>query len=139
MDARTAIPSNVASSGALVAANSENGFAIFSGYDLGPGDVRSARITIANSGPVRGKLRLFEKDASSDFPSGHLALVIDDISDRHPSPVFVGEIGGLPADGINLGYFEPGEQLRFRFILTLDPDARGGSLNRTAGAAYEWA
>jgi hypothetical protein len=138
MGAQTATPSNVRSSGLLITANSENGFAIFSGYDLGPGDVRSARIMIANSGAVRGKFRLSEADASSDFAAGQLRLVIDDITDKHPNTVFVGEIGGLPEGGINLGYFEPSELRRFRFIVTLDPDSPGGNLDRAAGAAYEW-
>lgn len=57
MDTYAAIPRNVRSSGALIA--------------------------IANPGQVRGKVRLFENDASSDFAAGGLRLVIDDITARH--------------------------------------------------------
>jgi hypothetical protein len=132
-------PHNTGSAGLLITANSENGVAIFTGYDLEPGDVRSGRVTIANRSPAAGRFKLTEAEASNNFSSGELTLAIDDITDDddHLS-VFGGEIGGLPTGGIDLGCFEPGQSRRFRFLVMLDLNASNPDRDMGAGAAYEW-
>jgi hypothetical protein len=130
-------PRNVRSSGRLIAANSENGVAIFTGYDLEPGDVRSGRVMIVNAGTVAGRFKLIEADASNDFADGELTLAIDDVTDDHIT-VFGGGIGNLPAGGIDLGYFAPGQSRRFRFLVMLDLNSSSAGEGRCAGAAYEW-
>lgn len=130
-------PRNVRSSGRLIAANSDNGVAVFTGYDLEPGDVRSGTVMIANAGPVAGRFKLTEAEASSDFAEGELTLTIDDVT-GDPITVFGGGIGGLPAGGIDLGCFAPGQSRRFRFLVMLDLNATGAGEGRCAGAAYEW-
>jgi len=131
-------PQNVRSSGALIAANSDNGVAIFSGYDLQPGDVRSGRVMIANTGSEPGRVRLTEAEASNSFADGELTLIIDDITDPHPVTVFAGSVGGLPSAGIDLGCFEPGQSRRYRFLIMLGLNVSSSGQERGAGAAYEW-
>jgi hypothetical protein len=131
-------PQNVRSSGPLVIGNAGNGVAIFTGYDLQPGDVRSGRVTIANTGADPGRIRLTETEASNNFSAGELTLIIDDITDHHPVAVFAGEIDGMPDEGIDLGCLEPGESRRFRFLVMLDLNVSNTDQSRGAGAVYEW-
>jgi len=126
------------SSGKLIAANSADGVAIFTGYDLGPGDLRSGNVTIANTGTVAARLMLTETDASTDFAPGELMLAIDEITDGDPVIVFVGEFGGLSPGGIDLGEFEAGEERGFRFLAMLDLNSPTSQRDRGAGGAYEW-
>ena len=132
------IPHNVRSSGALIASNSHNGIAIFTGHDLGFGAVCSGRVTIANVGPVPGDFRLCETDASSHFAPGELKLVIDDITGDHPDSVFIGDIGGLPSAGVGLGRFEPDRPRKFRFLVILGLSTNGAEQHKSASATYEW-
>jgi len=128
----------VGSSGALIAANAENGVAIFTGYDLRPGAVRSARVTIANAGPVSGRFRLLESHASNTFAADDLRLVVNELGGLRLSVLYRGDVGAMPADGLDLGSFEPGEVRTYRFIVALAIDSPNGGQGRGAGAAYEW-
>jgi len=132
-------PQNIGSSGTLVTANAENGVAIFTGYDLRAGDIRSGKVTIANAGSSAGRFKLFEVDVTNSFAFGDLTMVIDDISADEPVAVFRGDIGDLPTDGVDLGSFEPGEKRAYRFLLVLRIESPNGGQGRGAGAAYEWA
>jgi hypothetical protein len=131
-------PHNVRSTGTLVSGNSSAGVAIFTGDELVPGDVRSARVMIANNGSLPGRFELFESDATNDFGAGELRLVIDDITRDRPATVFTGEFGGVPPEGIDLGWFEPRQSRRFRFLVMLNLNASNPQRDRGAGAAYEW-
>jgi hypothetical protein len=131
-------PRNIHSFGALVAANSENGVAIFTGYDLLAFGIRSGQVTIVNVGTFAGRFKLFEADASSSFAAGTLTMTIDDIGGEDPLPIYRGEIGGLPVEGIDLGAFEPGESRTYRFIAVIAPASPDDDRDSTAGAAYEW-
>lgn len=66
---------NVHSSGPLISANSREGVAIFTGYDLTPGQSRSAEVRIANMGAGPEVLVLSEQCASNAFAPGELSLV----------------------------------------------------------------
>ncbi len=132
------VPRNIRSSGALIAANRENGIVISTGY-LRPGDIRSGRVMIVNVGSAPGNVRLTETGVSNGFGPGELTLAVDDITDANPLTVFVGEIGELPAAGIDLGRFERDQSRRFRFLAMLNPDSSGGNRSAAAGATYEWA
>ncbi len=132
------IPHNVRSSGALITASSHNGIAIFTGHDLSFGAVCSGRVTIANVGPIPGIFRLCETDASSHFAPGEVKLVIDDISGDHPESIFVGDIGGMPSAGIDLGHFEPNQPRKFRFLVILGLNTDGSGQAKSASATYEW-
>jgi hypothetical protein len=131
-------PRNVSSSGALVSPNSENGTAIFSGYDLRAGGIRSGRVTIVNPGTSAGRLRLSEAAASNTFAEGDLTLLIDNVTGKRPVLVYRGDIGEMPAEGIDLGNLKPSETRTFRFIVTLASDSPNGGQGRGAGAAYSW-
>jgi hypothetical protein len=131
-------PHNTYSSGALVAANAANGVAIFTGYDLRAGGIRSAKVMIVNAGSFAGRFRLFEVDASNSFAVGDLTMAIDEIEAEEPVTVYRGDIGNLPADGIDLGDFEPGEARIYRFLVVLAVDSPNGGQGRAAGGAYEW-
>jgi hypothetical protein len=132
------IPHNLRSSGALIASNSHNGIAIFTGHDLSFGAVCSGRVTIANVGPVPGSFRLRETDAANHFAPGELKLVIDDISGDHPDSVFIGDIGGLPSAGVDLGRFEPSQPRKFRFLVILGLNTHDSEQRKSASATYEW-
>lgn len=129
---------NTHSAGNLIAANSYNGVAIFTGYDLGPGDLRGGSVTIAHAGSGAARFRLTETDVSSDFAPGELMLAIDEITDGDPVIVFVGEFGGLPPGGIDLGEFEAGEERGFRFLAMLDLNSVASERDKGAGGSYEW-
>ncbi len=131
-------PRNVRSAGALVTANFHDGVGIFTGYDLRPGDIRSGTVMIANVGSVAGSFRLSEAAASNTFAPGELTLRIDDVTSGDPATVFVGDIGSLPSNGIDLGCFEPRQSHRFRFLTMLDLNSHSAGRGLGAGAAYEW-
>jgi hypothetical protein len=131
-------PVNVSSSGSIVQGNSSNGFAIFSGADLKPGGGRRAEVTIVNLGALPATFRLFEIAASNGFAAGRLGLSIQEQRIGAGRRVYVGEIGGVPAEGIDLGRFEAGESRTYRFTLLLSGDTPEAELGQSAGAAYEW-
>ncbi len=126
---------NKSSRGPLVQANSDNGIAIFTGYDLAPGDSRSASVRIANVGSVAARFRLEEAEATNDL-GGELILTIEDVSVGR-ALIYSGTIGDLPAEGIDLGILEPGEERTYRFAAYLDMGAAHAG-NRGAGALYAW-
>lgn len=136
MSRKRLTPKNITSSGALVQANFDNGFAIFTGYDLRPSDVRSSKITIESDGSAASKLRLLEVEASNSFIAGDLTLLI--VDEETSSEVYRGDLGDLPFEGIHLGAFEPGERRIYRFTVILAIDSPNGGQGRGAGAIYEW-
>jgi hypothetical protein len=131
-------PVNVCSSGNLVLANPRNGLAIFAGTDLEPGGGRRAEVTIANLGALPTALRLSETSVSNEFPSGRLFLEIKEFYGAAGKRIFLGEIGTVPKDGLDLSGFRGGESRTYRFTLLL----RNGTLNsageRSARAIYRW-
>lgn len=129
---------NLYSTGPLIQANSENGVAISTGYDLEPGEARVGAVRIANASPAAGHLTLTELAAASDFDPGELRLEIADLAAPCVTLIFAGEVDSFPPSGIDLGRFEPGEERTYRFVLACDAEAAGSSLARGAGAAYEW-
>jgi hypothetical protein len=133
---RLATPTNIFSLGALIAVNSDNGFALFTGTDLAPGEVRRAEIMIANIGLVNGRVRLFERHVSSNVAPGELTLTIDEFNGSDVR-IFEGEIGGLPVGGLPLGEYVSGEERSYRFTATLAKNAEARE-RRGAVAAYEW-
>ncbi|HEV7771548.1 MAG TPA: hypothetical protein VGO66_12935 [Solirubrobacterales bacterium] len=118
--------------------NSRNGFAISTDPHLTPGDGRRAEITIVNIGALPGPIRLSEAYASNEFAAGHLALEIKEFHGHADRRIFLGEVGLVPAEGIDLGRFEPGESRTYRFTLLLTKSSPGGEQQRSAAAAYEW-
>jgi hypothetical protein len=131
-------PSNRFSEGPLVQANSANGVAIFTGYDLEPGGSRAARAKLANVGLLTGRFRLVEVDATNDFGEGDLELTIQEASAGGSTIIYQGDIGGVPDGGIDLGRFEPGEERTYHFTAALAVDAPDPRPGQGAGAAYEW-
>jgi hypothetical protein len=129
-------PTNVFSLGELIAANSVNGFGLFTGTDMVPGEVRRGEIMIANISLRSGKVRLFERRVSSNFKPGELTLTIDEFNGSDIR-LYEGDIGGLPETGLPLGEFAFGEERSYRFTATLANDAAARA-RRGAVAAYEW-
>lgn len=130
---------NVFSFGPLVEANSTQGIAISTGYDLRPGGVRVGTVRIANAGSRPACFQLAEHAASNDFGPGELTLEIAEADGEATSSlIFSGELGDVPPEGIDLGRFEAGEERAYRFTLACSARAAGSSLERVAGAVYEW-
>jgi hypothetical protein len=130
-------PANVYSSGRLVREDARSGFTIFVGPDLKPGDGCRGEIDIANLGALPGTLLLSELDSSNGFVAGRLALAIDELHGTSHRRVFLGEIGAMPAGGIDLGRFEAGESRTYRFTVLLKKDAPKGE-RESASATYIW-
>jgi len=133
---RLVTPTNVFSLGALVAADSVNGFALFTGTDLSPGEVRRAEIMIVNIGLQEGKIRLFERRVSTNFAPGELTLTINEFNGSD-AKLYEGDIGGLPDAGLPLGDYVSGEERSYRFIATMAKDAPARK-RRGAVCAFEW-
>ncbi|HEX5928129.1 MAG TPA: hypothetical protein VFY48_01930 [Solirubrobacterales bacterium] len=129
---------NVHSFGPLVEANSTEGIAISTGYDLRPGEVRIGTVRIANASSRPASFRLAEDAASSDFGAGELTLEIAESDGEGSTLLFTGEFGDFPPEGIDIGSFEAGEERAYRFTLSCSVDALGSRLDRVAGAVYEW-
>lgn len=128
-------PRHEGKSESLIQANADDAVAIFSGYDLTPGEARAGDVRIANGASGPSRPRLFESDASNDFAPGELILTIHVVGAGHS--LYRGELGGVPADGIDLGKLAPGDERILRFVVRLSPGADPGS-RRGAGAVYEW-
>jgi len=131
-------PTNVLSSGAMVQANSREGFAIFTGTHLRPGQGQRAEVTIVNLGALPARFMLSEHAASNDFAAGRLGLAIHEQRGDGSRRIYLGEVGTVPAEGIDLGSFEAGESRTYRFTVLLDRETPEAELGRSAGAAYEW-
>lgn len=131
-------PTNICSSGSIVQANSRNGFAIFTGTDLEPGSGQRAEVTIVNLGALPAAFLLSEVSASNEFAAGRIALAVNEFHDDMSRRIFLGEIGTVPAGGIDLGRFEAGESRTYRFTVLLAKGTHKDELERSAGAIYEW-
>lgn len=129
---------NVFSAGPLIQANSHDGVAISTGYDMSPGEIRIGAVRIANAGSRAEQFRLQEHDASSDFSADELTLEIVELGDGWSKSLFEGEIGKVPSEGIGLGCIETGEERTYRFMIACSVGAEGSGPDRVAGAAYEW-
>jgi hypothetical protein len=132
------IPANVSSSGSLVRGTSRNGIAIRTGADLRPGSGLRSEVTIVNLGALPATFRLFERNASNGFSAGRLGLAIHELRIDAGRRIYVGEIGAILAEGIDLGRFEGGESRTYRFAVFLSRDTPDRERERSAGAAYEW-
>lgn len=119
-------------------ASSRNGVAIAVGTGLKPGQGRKGEVTIVNLGALPAAFRLLERDASSDFTAGRLGLAIHELDEQACRRLFLGEIGAVPTEGIDLGRFEAGESRTYRFAMMLAKDTPDEELNRAASATYEW-
>ncbi|HEX5928128.1 MAG TPA: hypothetical protein VFY48_01925 [Solirubrobacterales bacterium] len=131
-------PANVTSSGSLVRASSRNGALIAARPDLKPGQGQRGEVTIVNLGALPAVFRLCERSASNDFAAGQLHLAIHEAGAGANRRIYLGEIGSLPAEGIDLGRFEAGESRTYRFTAMLAKDASGAGPRDVAEATYEW-
>lgn len=131
-------PANVLSAGSMVQANSREGFALCTGTDLLPGRGQRAEVTIVNLGTLSARFVLSEHAASNGFSAGLLGFAIHELREHGKRRVYLGEIGKLPAEGIDLGQFEAGESRTYLFTVLLAKKAPETELGRSAGATYEW-
>lgn len=129
---------NVLSTGSMVRANSREGFAICAGTHLRPGQGQRAEVTIVNLGTLPARFLLSEHAASNEFVAGRLGLAIRELRGDGSELVYMGEIGAVPAAGIDLGMFEAGESRTYRFTVLLDRETPEAELGRSASAAYAW-
>lgn len=134
----SANPSNTFSSGNLVQSNSKSGINVVAGSNLKPGDVRSGEVTITNTGSLAGTFKLTESNASNGFGAGDMSLKVDDVSGANPVSIYSGDIGKVPAGGINLGSYAAGEARTYRFTATFSKEAPNSDQGKAAKAEYEW-
>jgi len=131
-------PLNVASSGGLVRGSSRDGILILVEGRLPRGSGMRSEITIVNLGLLPAAFRLFEVDASNDFAAGVLGMAIHELRGSGSGRIYLGEIGEVPGDGLDLGLFAAGESRTYRFTVFLAKDAPDDELGRSAGASYRW-
>lgn len=129
---------NTFSSGTLIQSNSRSGASIVTGTNLKPGDVRTGEVTIANTGSLAGTFKLSETSASNAFGSGDMSLKIEDVSGSSPVSVYAGDIGKVPATGIDLGSYAAGEAHTYRFTATFAQGSPNSDQGKSASATYEW-
>lgn len=131
-------PANVLSSGSLVQANSREGFTIATGAHLRPGQGQGAEVTIVNLGSLPARFVLSEHAACNGFAAGRLGLAIHELRGDGSRRVYLGEVGAVPAEGIDLGPFEAGESRTYRFTVLLSKETPEAESRHSAGAAYAW-
>jgi hypothetical protein len=131
-------PLNVASSGSLVRGSSRDGIVIQVGGQVPRGSGMRSEITIVNLGLLPAEFRLLEADASSDFAAGVLRMAIQELRDSGSARIYLGQIGEVSDDGIDLGLFEAGESRTYRFTVFLAKDTPEDELSGSAGASYRW-
>jgi hypothetical protein len=131
-------PLNVASSGGLVRRSSRDGILILVEGQVPRGTGMCSEITIVNLGLLPAAFRLFEAGASNDFAAGVLGMAIHELRSSGTGRIYLGEIGEVPADGIDLGPFAAGESRTYRFTVFLAKDAPESELTSSAGASYRW-
>lgn len=134
----SANPANTFASGTLLQSNSKSGVAIVTGSNLKPGDVRSGEVTITNAGSLAGTFKLAESSASNPFGAGNMMLKIDDVTGSKVTNVYSGDIGKVPAEGVNLGSYAAGEARTYRFTATFNKEAPNSDQGKVAKADYEW-
>lgn len=131
-------PANVSTAGGLIRGSSRDGVAISAGAGLRPGSGLRSEVTIVNLGVLSAVFRLHEMEASNGFATGVLALAIHELRPSGAGRIYLGEIGEVPDDGIDLGRFEAGESRTYRFTVFLAKDAPENELGRSAAASYRW-
>jgi len=132
------IPANVSSSGSLVSGRSRRGIALLTGADLQPGSRMRAEVTIVNVGALPARFRLFEVDATNGFAPGVLGFFVNELRPDGDRRVYLGEMGGFPPEGVDLGRFEGGESRTYRFTVFVPRKVSAEELGASAGATYEW-
>jgi hypothetical protein len=131
-------PLNVASSGSLVRGSSRDGIVIHVEGQVPRGSGMRSEITIVNLGLLPAAFRLLEADASNDFSAGVFGMAIHELRDSGSGRLYLGEIGEVPGEGIDLGLFTAGESRTYRFTVFLAREAPEDELTRSAGASYRW-
>lgn len=134
----SATAANTFTSGTLTQSNSKAGAAIVTGANMKPGDVKTGEVTIENTGSIAGDFKLSEKSVSNSFGADSLHLVIQDVTGGGSAEVFDGDLGEVPADGIDLGSFAADAARTYRFTVTLDSDAPNADQGKSASAVYRW-
>lgn len=134
----SANPANTFSSGTLLQLNSKSGVAVVTGSNLKPGDVRSGEVTITNTGSLSGTFKLSESNAANGFGAGDMTLKIEDVSGQSLVSIYSGDIGKVPAGGINLGSYAAGEARTYRFTATFAKESPNSDQAKSAKADYEW-
>jgi spore coat-associated protein N len=126
--------------GALSQSNSDDGSAIFTASNLGPGHSTEGTLTIANSGTVPGALALSMSNLT-DSPGtngGALSTVLDlqitDVSSGAGSDIYAGNLAGMPEQ--QLATLLPGDSRTYRFTATL-PDHGTASTDWTDDNLYQ--
>jgi len=134
----SATAANTFTSGTLTQSNSKAGAAIVTGSNMKPGDVKTGEVTIKNTGSISGTFKLSETGVSNSFGADSLHLVIQDVTGGGSREVFNGDLGEVPAAGLDLGSYAADEAHTYRFTVTLDQNAPNADQGKSASATYRW-
>lgn len=130
--------------GTLSMSNSKAGAAILSASGMGPGDVATGNVTIANTGSVSGDFSLSAFDVT-DVPGtgGGLlstaldATILDLTEPAAPRQVYSGSLGAMTT--LDLGSFAAGSRHTYSFSVGMGPGVRFDSVQSGAvSVGYRW-
>jgi hypothetical protein len=122
---RTTSGLDAMATGTLSIANSKEARAILSADDLVPGQAVGGEVTVRNTGTATGRLGLHaagiadRPGANGGHLSGVLSLLIEDVTDGSPDPVYSGALATMPER--ELASIRPREGRTYRFTVTF-PD-----------------
>ena len=113
------------------------GAAILEATGLAPGHLRVGEITVTNVGDVSGEFAL-GSSGLVDTPLGRkLDLVVEDVTPgRTVSTVYYGKLSALTTVG--LGNMAQGDAHRYRFTVSLPPDAGDSYQGASTAVSFMW-
>jgi len=126
----------LAVAGDLLAVVDESLLELSLGSGLAPGEARPGEVTVANRASAPTSLSLREERALGDPADEAIALGVEATSAHPRRWLYLGEIGGLPGSGIDLGRFLAGESRRYRFTVMRSAAAPARSIS--VRARYRW-
>lgn len=87
------------------------------GPELRPGESQRGAVTIINASHLPAPVTLLEQDAASQPGDEAIALEIEETGGIPSRRIYLGRMGGVPGDGIDLGRFLAKESRTYRFMV----------------------
>ena len=113
------------------------GAAILSASGMAPGDVRTGYIDVANIGDTAGAFALAAVGLTPTPLARELDLDVQDVTaGRTPTVIYAGKLASLPS--VALGDMHQGETHRYRFSVSLPPDAGDTYQGASSAVTFLW-
>jgi hypothetical protein len=113
------------------------GGAILEATGLAPGHLRVGEITVTNVGDVNGDFALASSGLIDTALGRKLDLVVEDVTPgRAVATVYYGKLSALTT--VALGNMAQGDSHRYRFTVSLPPDAGDSYQGTTTAVSFMW-